>query len=432
MNYIVHGLLASYDIPLDYSTLSNIFLVVFTLFILIPVFTAAFLQLLYNCKLYKMVIFFTSVIIPFPNSPVNASFYSFRALSFGQLQDYERAVAVMNTGVAKCSKQASVYINRAYLNLQLRKYVAVIEDCERALALNPKAMLGYYNRGCTYFKMKDYARAKVDLERCCQLQPKDPRGSLMLSMIDLCLWEYEHAINRLKQGLRISPAEARYYSQLGFIYGLLQDSARSIECYHFALNIKHTPETEYMVYNNLGCIYFRQLDFSQAEACFQKVLTLKPDFFATLFALFEIAVIQQVGEPVVTDLRQQIQNVIDATPSISDYANLHQGVAAYLDKDYVQACEKLGSAVEDTPYNVSAHIWFCIACAALQQNDIALEALKHALRIEPANSPWLLPLRLIADTNSAFYAEHIQPTVAAIPPITSGIAMSPALVDRAV
>lgn len=428
---IVHGLLASYDTPLDYGTLSTITFTVFTLFILIPVLIASFLQLLYSCKLYKTVIFFASVIIPLPNPAVNARIYSFRALSFCQLRGYERAVEVINRGIATSSKEATVYINRAYFNLQLKKHATVIEDCEHALTLDSKARLAYYNRGWAYYWLKDYIKAQADFERCCQLKPKDSRGYIMASRVDVRLADYEHAINILKQGLRVSPNEAQYYFYLGMIYQLLGDSARSIECYHFALNVKHTSEIEYLVSNNLGGIYFSLLDFSQAYACFQKALAIKPNFFGTLFSLFEIAVIQQ-DEPVVMDLRKQIQNVVDATPSGSDYVNLNQGVAAYLDKDYVQACDKLGRAVEDAPYSTAAHTWFCMACAALQQNDVALEALKHALRLEPASSPWLLPLRLIADTNPAFYAEHIQSVVDAIPPIPSDLTIPHALADKAV
>lgn len=82
--------------------------------------------------------------------------------------------------------------------------------------------------------------------------------------------------------VRLVPTNARYWSQLGYLYSLIKDSIRTVDAYRKALelNPENTPDRI-----NLGNFYREQGKFSEAKNEYRKALEVDPQFWPAYFNL---------------------------------------------------------------------------------------------------------------------------------------------------
>ncbi|WP_220198623.1 tetratricopeptide repeat protein [Ktedonospora formicarum] len=308
------------------------------------------------------------------------------------------------------------YVNRAACYMNLHQPAAALADAEEAVRRDPKLVLAYRNRGYAYFLLKDYARALADLEYVFQLKPALVDNVLAIVNIHLASGNYQTAIDLLNERIHASPKQSGYYHQLGYAYLLLHDYRRSIECYQCILSMKVSTDAICRAYNNLGCVYFKLRDLSNARASFEAGLRRDPKHHTLLFSLVEVYIILHIDSQDVPRLLERLESVIANTPKCA--RSLYDGLAAYWRGDYTDACAQLGYAILEEPFSLTPHLWYCLASAAGKHDDLALKALEHVLEIEERDSVGLIPLRLIVVTNPSFYAAHVQAIVEAIPLLT--------------
>lgn len=100
--------------------------------------------------------------------------FALRARVWLERQDYERALADLNTAMEEGIRDAAAYRDRALAWLMLDKYPQAIADATEAIRLAPNDAIAFNNRGTAHFRTGAYAQALADLTKARELDPNLP------------------------------------------------------------------------------------------------------------------------------------------------------------------------------------------------------------------------------------------------------------------
>ena len=84
-----------------------------------------------------------------------------------RLQQYDKAISILNQAISANPGDDYVYINRAAAYYSLRRYQEALLDFNRAISLNPETARSYYGRALTYQALGNFAAAKDDFKKSC-------------------------------------------------------------------------------------------------------------------------------------------------------------------------------------------------------------------------------------------------------------------------
>jgi len=298
-----------------------------------------------------------------------------------------------------------------------KQYQAAELELEKANALKPETFEILHNLGQTYLRAAEYGKAELALSRALQLKPESPEALYLLAQVyndqtrvvdalDLLVRAhklapqdsdiifllarvsmsqnyFEDAIPLLESGLKIAPKRADLHAALGESYFMAGKTEKAIDefkelialdpaarSYAFlGLSYRHLGRFDeakkyfeeglkldrhnISCLFNLGFIEERQGDHAGAEALFQQVLALNPDFPEALLELANLRTASKKSEQAAELLRRYVK--VSRDPSTGYYKlamverSLHQMDAAQRDLNVFQTLSK-NTAAGPYPY----------------------------------------------------------------------------------
>lgn len=102
-------------------------------------------------------------------NPDNADAYFNRGDAYGEIGEYEKAIADYSKAIELKPSDASAYFNRGDAYGEIGEYGKAIVDYSKAIELNPGDADTYYNRGLAYQEKGEVPKAVSDIEKCIGL-----------------------------------------------------------------------------------------------------------------------------------------------------------------------------------------------------------------------------------------------------------------------
>lgn len=187
----------------------------------------------------------------------------------------------------------------------------------------------------------------------------DPEHADALHLLGVVLYQkedYEAAVEKISEAVRINPRNTIYYSNLGSAYKCLGKNGAAADSYRKALEIR--PDYADAWYNL--AVTLKSLGRPEESAdCYQKAIALKPDYCEAYSNLGSV----RKDQGKVDEALACFQKALEINPAyVQAYNNmgnafkergeLAQAVAAYrkaveIKPDYVKALNNLGNALND-------------------------------------------------------------------------------------
>jgi tetratricopeptide (TPR) repeat protein len=208
-------------------------------------------------------------------NPNYAGAYNNRGSTYGNLMNYDAALADFTRALELAPNHAGAYSNRGNAYHNLKDYDAALADFTRALELDPNLAQAYNNCGNTYHNLKNYDAALADYTRALELDPNYAEAYYNRGVTyGGDLKDYPAALIEFTRALELNPNHARAYNNRGTTYAeqknydaALADFTRALE-----LDPNHAG-----AYSNRGSIYVEQKNYDAALADFTRALELDPN-----------------------------------------------------------------------------------------------------------------------------------------------------------
>ena len=313
---------------------------------------------------------------------------------------------------ARAQDDVQMHFTLGVLLASEKQYPAAQLELEKANALKPETFEILYNLGQNYLRAAEFGKAELALNRALQLKPESaetlyllaqvynqqtrvvdaldllvrahklaPQNSdiiFLLARVSMSQNYFEDAIPLLESGLKIAPKRADLHLALGESYFMAGKTEKAIAEFKALIELdpaarsyaflglsyrhlgrfdeakKYFEEGLKLDRHNVSCLFNlgfieeRQGDHAAAEAMFQRVLTLNPDFPEALLELANLRTANKKLEQAAELLRRYVK--VSRDPSTGYYKlamverSLHQNDAAQRDLSVFQTLSKNASA----------------------------------------------------------------------------------------
>jgi len=260
-----------------------------------------------------------------------------------------------------------------------------------------------------HYQEGDLQQAQDDCQRILREQQR-PDAILILAKIAHEQGEFQVAVERYQQFLRIIPNHGQTYFNLGLVFEELGHTGRAIGHYKKSIAItaddaavhSHLADACYKLERweeaiasyqqilalqgedvgtmlKLGCAFNALQLFAEAIVLFERVLTILPD--NALAHRYLGASLQRMGQ-----IKKAIKCFEQALRSRPDYvgARIDLARALRLLGEAEDALTPLEEATDLEPDNAEAHMQLAATFRQLGQTELAIERLEHLLSIRPA------------------------------------------------
>jgi tetratricopeptide (TPR) repeat protein len=165
-----------------------------------------------------------------------------------------------------------------------------------------KVMKDYFNEVETYFKLNDFDQAISRLKQIIKVNPKDKMAFKLLGNAYFLKNDYKKALNFYKKAVKIDPDFAELHNNIGLIYSDQLKIKESIKHLNKAIALK--PDFENAFYNR-ALVFEKIGEYHKAIADYTKVIDLNPDDFETVtrrrnlvnsLGIYEIAIDYQFAK----------------------------------------------------------------------------------------------------------------------------------------
>lgn len=137
--------------------------------------------------------------------PQLGPFYINRGIGYFGLQQYDKAFADIEQGIALVPKNPVGYLQRANVWQARGELDKAIADLTRATELNSKYVYAFYNRGNFYLQKGDFAKADADFTTAIAIDPKLPVLYANRSNVRSSLKRFDEAIDDATRSLALMP-----------------------------------------------------------------------------------------------------------------------------------------------------------------------------------------------------------------------------------
>ena len=133
----------------------------------------------------------------------------FKGISYGNKNQYDKAISHFTQAIEINPKLALAYINRGLCYDEKGQHDEAISDYIKAINLNPNSAWAYENRGVSHRKKGQYDKAIADFTRVIEINPRDAdayynRGLAYFSKRDYeKAWDDVHKAESL--GYKVQP-----------------------------------------------------------------------------------------------------------------------------------------------------------------------------------------------------------------------------------
>ncbi|GHU59519.1 hypothetical protein FACS1894133_6470 [Clostridia bacterium] len=106
-------------------------------------------------------------------NPDYAMAYNSRGFAYRNLGEYDKAIADYTKAIELKPDYARAYFNRGYAFDDKGEYDKAIADYTKAIEFKPDYAVAYYNRGCVFDDEGEYDKAIADYTKAIELEPDD-------------------------------------------------------------------------------------------------------------------------------------------------------------------------------------------------------------------------------------------------------------------
>jgi tetratricopeptide (TPR) repeat protein len=245
---------------------------------------------------------------------------------------------------------AAAHVNLANALLNKGDIDGAIQQSRLAINLNPKDALAYDHLGRALFDDKRYDESLTQFLKCLKLNPGYGEAYKFSGDIMLSKENYNEAIVNYKETLRINSFQPEVYYHLGIAYFHKNNYSKAIECFQRAIeedplydsvytdtnhylntaksaqlsldnligsikaSIKADPQNP-TLHMKLGNIYLQECAYDSANAEYQEVLSLQPQFIPAMYGLATIYSEKNEGSSAINIL-QKIKKIQPNNPDV--------------------------------------------------------------------------------------------------------------------
>jgi len=223
---------------------------------------------------------------------------------------------------------------------------AAVREYTKAIELNPNGHVYYSNRSACFVGLNRLDKAIEDGRSCVKLSPNWAKGYYRLGHALALNHSYDEALEVLRKGLAVDPANADIKGRLQEVEKLHKDSQakakktgastpalahkaegnewfgkarfpEAIEAYSKGIALATTNEEKIDLYNNRAACYYQDRAFRQCIADCSQVLELDPNNQKALLRRgLAYEGIEKVG-PALEDM-QKLQQLYPGLPKVSE------------------------------------------------------------------------------------------------------------------
>ncbi len=135
--------------------------------------------------------------------PESAALYAVRWALYLELKEYGKAIADLSQSL-KRHPDAGVLTNRALAYQAFGQEEDALRDLDRAIELDPHQVAAWFNRGTLYLKRGRWKKALADLDRAVELAPEAPGPYFNRAVAYWNLGEREKAIRDMEKFVELA------------------------------------------------------------------------------------------------------------------------------------------------------------------------------------------------------------------------------------
>jgi lipoprotein NlpI len=109
--------------------------------------------------------------------------YAYRAHSYSQLGEFDRAIADYDEEIRRNPQDKSALSGRCAAYSAKANYDYAIADCDRFVQLDPQSAGAYFARGMVYWQSRALSKSLADLDQAVRLEPKNPYPALWREIV---------------------------------------------------------------------------------------------------------------------------------------------------------------------------------------------------------------------------------------------------------
>ena len=292
---------------------------------------------------------------------------------------------------------AAVHVTQGIVQEGTGRHEEAVRSFRRALALDPINASAYSELGNAYEAMGKLEEAEATFKKAAQLRPND-----FTSMNDLGLFyyrrgRYQDAAPIIRRITQLVPDNSSGYTNLGAVYWMDGKYAEAAASYEQSLALRPTASA----YSSLGTVYFFLDRCAEAVPLMEKATELLPRNDQVWSNLGDVYACSPNGRDKAAEAYRRAaqlgQERLTVNPQDAETVSRVALYAARLG-DTIDAIAKTKQAAKLAPSSRSVAWHATLAYELAGQRDLALEALKAALRAgQPAqeveHEPTLKKLR---------------------------------------
>lgn len=215
----------------------------------------------------------------------DADAYFWRAETLIQMNEYEKALEDLTTGIANKNSLANpenlstLYCRRGLCYHRLDRNKEALKEQDKAVKLEPEESAFYYWRATVLMAMNKTDKALADLDIVIKHNPEDTDAYLDRSLCWDAKGENKKAMDDLNKIISLDPAYGAAYNNRAVIWSNLGELQRALRDCGKAID---TDPNHAQFYFCRGNVHEKLKDFKSAIADFDKALELDPKHKAAL------------------------------------------------------------------------------------------------------------------------------------------------------
>ena len=189
---------------------------------------------------------------------------------------YSEAEQAFSEAIRLQPRYSEYYNQRANTRNLMQKYTEAMNDYNRAIDLNPRSSQALFNRGSLFNDLEQYQKAEADLSASLRIDSLNAVAYTNRGYARTLMQRYDDAIKDCTRAIRIDPRCAHAYNNRGIVYLWQGKYKEALDDFTHSIEFGH-PNT-YIPYNNKGDVLGKLGRCSEAIECYQKALSLYPDY----------------------------------------------------------------------------------------------------------------------------------------------------------
>jgi tetratricopeptide (TPR) repeat protein len=252
-------------------------------------------------------------------------------------RDYARAESLLAAEAVRHPTSPSLLVFLADLLFLDGRQLNTVLVLKKAELLGPLDERSRFVLALSYISLGRKNLAIPELQQLARSNPGKAVYPYWLSRLMYRKMDLEHALSYAEQAVRLDPAFAKAYDQLGLCYAGLGRNDEAIRTYQNAIRLNEAQSlTSPWPSMNLGTLYMRLDRLKEAEITLRKSITVERRFPVSHFRLGQV--LEKEGRR-----KEAVQELIEASRLDPTYPEPHYALARIFRRqdDHKSAAEQL-------------------------------------------------------------------------------------------